>query len=264
MVTYNEIFVIIVIYNIVCNDSITYNAVKQISDINIIVCDNSTIDINNKSIVESDGYLYINMYGNNGISKAYNRAIEMVPKSNRNYICLLDDDTFIKESYFQKAIASINRTQADIYLPIVKTESRIMSPCILKNNYIKQIQDIKELDLKEVSAINSGMIINSLVFKEYRYDEMLFLDYVDHNFMKYIKKKGLTIFLMEDNFIYQNFSMENNSKQADYNRLCILNKDLKYFYKDRKFAYWRQISLYKLVMIKKHKSLKFLCLNNCR
>lgn len=255
-----NIFIIIVLYNVSCHDSIAYQSIKKINGINLIVCDNSTSINNNRNIVEKDGYAYINMCGNKGISKAYNKAIELIPKDINNYICLLDDDTKITIEYIEKVSNFLKNNKADVFLPIVKTKERLLSPCKFYKNKIYQVMDVKDIALSEISAINSGMVIRSTVMKKIRYNENLFLDYVDHEFIREVKNNGFKIMVMNDVVLYQNFSMEENNYESAYNRLCILNRDLKEFYKSDYFSYFKQIFAYKLVMIRKYHKIRFMFL----
>lgn len=251
-----DITAIIVIYNASCSDSISYQRLKE-HGVRVIICDNSTSDYGNQKIVETDGNIYINMGGNKGLSKAYNAALAKATKDTQ-FICLFDDDTDIKKDYFEKALEHLNTSKADIFLPVVKTKTRILSPCQFKKKRAVEAKTIEEIDLKNISAINSGMIINAHVFDHYRYNENIFLDYIDHDFMREMHKQNRKVEIMEDNVLDQDFSMETNSLKSSYNRLCILNHDLKEYYKEDYLMYLYQITAYKLVMIKQHKSLKFL------
>ena len=258
----NKIFAVIVLYNTKCDDSITYSNLKKMSNINIIVCDNSTIVNDNKKTVCNDGYMYIDMHGNKGLSKAYNKAIEEINKTCGNqmyYVCIFDDDTDINQ-FFEISKKYIETSMYDVYLPVIKTNQRILSPCNYINNKIYPIESIEKVDLSHISAINSGMIIKSNVFKKIKYNENLFLDYIDHDFMLKVKKNNFKIKIMDDLVLTQHFSMEENTIDSAYNRLKIMNKDLKEFYKKNKLQYYKQIIAYKLVMIKKYRSLKFLYL----
>ena len=258
----NKIFAIIVLYNTKCDDSITYNKLKKINNISIIVCDNSTIVNDNKDKVCKDGFVYINMQGNKGLSKAYNKAIEEIKKICGNqiyYVCIFDDDTEINH-FFEISKKYIETNMYDVYLPVIKTNQRILSPCNYINNKIYSIESIEKVDLSHISAINSGMIIKSDVFKKIKYNENLFLDYIDHDFMLKVKKNNFKIKIIDDLVLTQHFSMEENTIDSAYNRLKIMNKDLKEFYKKNKLQYYKQIIAYKLVMIKKYRSLKFLFL----
>lgn len=251
-----EITAIIVIYNSSCSDSISYRRLKELG-VRTIICDNSTIDYGNQKIVESDGNIYINMGGNKGLSKAYNVALDKITKETK-FICLFDDDTDIKKDYFEKAVKYLNTSKANIFLPIVKSQKSIISPCQFKIKRAVEVKNIEEKDIKNISAINSGIIIDVHVFDNYRYNENIFLDYLDHEFMRDMRYQNKSIKIMKDNILEQNFSMETNSLDSSYKRLCILNHDLKEYYRDNFFMYLYQITAFKLILIKRHKSLKFL------
>lgn len=256
----DDIITVIVIYNCSCCDSISYKRLKEYG-IKTIVCDNSTKDYGNKDIVDNDDNIYIDMHGNKGLSKAYNMALKQIDNK-YHFICLFDDDTDMEKDYFSKALDYINTVNADIFLPIVKTQTKVLSPCQFKNKKVIEVRKSDDIDMNYISAINSGMIIRKDVFSDFKYNENIFLDYVDHNFMRSMIKKNKKIKIMKDNILYQDFSIENNSLESAYNRLCILNHDLKEFYEGEWFTYFTQITAYKLVMIKKYKTLKFLYLKN--
>lgn len=256
----DDIVTIIVLYNCSCLESTSYKNLKE-NGVRVIVCDNSTRDYGNKNIVESDGYIYINMNGNKGLSKAYNAALNQI-SDDCQFICLFDDDTNISKEYFDKSLEYMNVEEADIFLPIVKTETKVLSPCQFKNKKVIEVRNSNEIDKKYISGINSGIIIRKTVFDDFKYNENIFLDYIDHYFMKEMVKRHKEIKIMEDNILYQDFSIENNTLESAYKRLCILNHDLKEFYRGDYLTYFIQITAYKLVMIKKFKTLKFFYLKN--
>lgn len=230
MIDIKDIYSIIVVYNKECKDSITFNCLKEVQDLNIIVCDNSTSDYGNKDYVESLGYSYISMCGNKGLPKAYNKAISTI-KAKQGYICLFDDDTSIPADYFTTLIRDANSSNSDILLPIVYDEIGIMSPTLAGRYAIKRISNLDQLANSSISAINSGMAIKIDCFENYRYNEEMFLDFVDHEFMKQMRNQNKKISIM-DIKIKQSFSANVNSKQSDISRIKILKKDLKLFYKD--------------------------------
>jgi len=251
-----DIVAIIVAYNSSCQDSISYRRLNE-KGIDIVVCDNSTSDYGNKEIVENDHNIYVSMGGNKGLSKAYNAALDRIG-SQYKFICLFDDDTDMGDDYFNKVLEYINSSSAEIFLPVVKTKTRILSPCQFKKKRAVEVKDLDHIDKDNISAINSGMIINAHVFDNYRYNENIFLDYIDHDFMREMNKQHRKVQIMMDNVLNQDFSMETNSLESSYKRLCILNHDLKEYYKEDYLMYVYQITAYKLVMINQHKSLKFL------
>lgn len=243
------LYAILVIYNKSVLDSTTYLFCKEHKEIQLIVCDNSTIDNENKMIVEKDGYQYISMHGNKGLSKAYNMAIDGI-QNKQGYVMILDDDTILNEEYYH----SIQNLTCDIAIPIVKSQTSILSPCNM-DHYVASGWDGKS-EINHISAINSGMVINLKLFKNYRYDENLFLDYVDHHFMMDMQNKNIQVL---DCVIHQEFSAEEKtSLESCLNRFRIFKKDSKYFYRNHKLQYFFVVYKRAVRLIFQYKSLRFL------
>lgn len=225
-----SIYTVIVIYNKSCNDSITYNCLKDVKGINIIVCDNSDRDFDNKNAVTLDGHIYIDMQRNKGLSKAYNSAISIV-KYKDGYVCLFDDDSTVPKEYFDELNNLIENNPSDIYLPIVINNKGIMSPVQLKKYHVKRFNNKSDIKTEFLAGINSGMAVNLSIFKYYQYDENMFLDFIDYKFILDMRRKNTKIHVMNTE-IFQSFSVETNDISSAKNRFKIKKKDLRYFYKD--------------------------------
>lgn len=225
----NDIYALIVIYNKNCNDSISYKCLKNISDINLIVCDNSGKDYGNQNIVLQDKYTYINMGGNKGLSKAYNKTLEIL-KGKEGWLCLFDDDTEIPKEYFDEVKSNIKDDKNDILLPCVIYERGLMSPVVLKKYAVKKVGNIESIDKSYIAGINSGMVINLSLIKDYKYDENLFLDYVDYNFNMDMREKNARLKVMDAQLV-QSFSNDVQDKKSSKIRFKIKKKDLKHFYR---------------------------------
>ena len=66
--------------------------------------------------------------------------------------------------------------------------------------------NIYELELDNMSAINSGMVVRASVYKKIRYNEDLFLDCIDHEFMRMVRKYKFSLYIdFTINFIILNF-----------------------------------------------------------
>ena len=233
-VSEENVYGILVLYNKNAAQSRAYCCLKNYKNVDLIVCDNSTKDYANKLLVEQDGYIYLNMHGNVGLSKAYNRALDKIKESDpsyKGYIMLLDDDTYIPAEYFQALSAAIKRYGSHIFLPIVKDEIGVLSPSMMKKYYChRAIGDVHRIKKTEICGINSGMAIRKDVFDDYRYNEDLFLDYVDHNFIRDMRKKNVQITIL-DVTLHQKFSSNSDSKEKALIRFSIFKKDINAFYK---------------------------------
>lgn len=246
-----DLFGIIVIYNKNVRDSITYQCLKKQDDLQVVVCDNSTQNFDNKNIVENDGFYYVDMHGNAGLSKAYNAALNVISSVNegmKGYVSLFDDDTFIPNIYFLKLRSEIRTKKSDIFLPIVKDEVGILSPSVMKKYYCHRApENVWAVKEDELCGINSGMSIRLRIFKKYRYNEKIFLDYVDHNFLRDMRKRHRRVSIM-DVEIRQTFSSNIRNKEKELNRFKIFKKDINEFYKG---GFWSRFFFYYVITRRK-------------
>lgn len=232
----SDLIAIMVVYNTEITESRAYKCVLNEKNIKVIVCDNSTVENNNKELVENDGNIYISMQGNKGLSKAYNKAIDYIMNNNFNnvdYIILMDDDTYFPCEYFKEVREKINQSKFDIHLPTVLDESGkagYLSPSIMRNGYCHRADDIKTIPQDELCGINSGMVIKKEIFKDYRYNEDIFLDYVDHNFIRDMKSLSKKMGVL-DTTLNQNFSSSSDTKEKSKIRFKIFKKDINVFYR---------------------------------
>ncbi|MDD7280534.1 hypothetical protein [Floccifex sp.] len=210
------------------SQSVSYNELKK-QNVKIIVCDNSEIKTNNQMVVQQDNQVYLSMNGNKGLSYAYNRAIDYIfsqTLTGKEKICLFDDDTQISDDYFQV----MERSNSDICLPKVYDEKSLLSPSLMINGKSIRWDESQPLDKKNISGINSGMCIQASVFENYRYDESLFLDYVDHYFLFEMKRQGKSIEVV-DTILHQSFSANSNDLESELNRFKLFKKDSEIFYR---------------------------------
>lgn len=241
-----KLYGILVIYNKSLQKSCAYGQLRD-EDIQLIVCDNSTEENENARTAETDHVTYLHMNGNQGLSKAYNRAIDYIAETfqpqNEDLICIFDDDTMIPPEYFYK----IKEEKGKILLPVVRDSKGIMSPVILKDGIAKRFQnkeDALKAERKFLSGINSGMAVRMEIFKKYRYNDEMFLDYIDHMFIMDMRKQKIypQVFDVE---MEQHFSAAEDDKETARKRFAMQKKDLRVFYGSDRRKYW-------YVVIKKH------------
>lgn len=255
-----NIYCLMVLYNKNYRDSLTYQSIKDQKNINMIICDNSTSDQGNKELSAVKNVTYIDMEGNKGLSKAYNRGIDSI-KDKTGILCLFDDDTNIPADYFEKVTAHKLADAGDIMLPLVFDDVGMMSPGVMGKYLCYRAESLDELVDDEFTGINSGMVLDLDIFKTYRYDENIFLDYIDHNFIRDMRRKGKKIVIMEDITLHQTFSDVVNSKDSALIRYKILKKDLKYFYRETfstRMFYYYVIGKRAIKLSLKYKTLGFL------
>lgn len=212
-------YVSIVIYNKECKDSLTCKQLEKISnsDFKVIIVDNSTKENNNSEYCYNHNWKYINMNGNKGLSCAYNRVLEEINCYDKNcFFIWMDDDTEVTESYFLELSKKIEKgDDFDIYAPIIYDNNVIYSPNerrFFKNKLIK-LPDEK-IDNSLFNAINSCLAVRASLYKNYRYDERIFMDSVDQKFCEDMSKRNVK-FTKIDVRINQNFFQRSNSLTAE-------------------------------------------------
>lgn len=204
-----------IIYNKNIKDSITYQSLKNISrdisNINVLLIDNSTRKFGNSKVKVPSNMEYISMNGNKGLSYAYNFAIRKIKEkadvSNDDIVVLLDDDTQLSLEYFEELKKeAIKNKKIDIFVPIIKGQDNIIyspnSANFFKNKLIPSITKVNSI--KKFNAISSCMGIRLDVFNDYKFDERLFLDEIDQKFCEDQRKRNRS-FKAIPIIIFQNF-----------------------------------------------------------
>ncbi len=236
------IYAAIVVYNKKCTDSVTIQCLQKwtnLKTLHVVVFDNSTSDFGNEEFCTKNEYSYLTYHENKGLSFAYNRIIESLNADSNDYLLILDDDTELTEAYLAEILYC---EKSEINLPIVrsKIDGHIFSPSVMKSTVRSiAIESAAELEGKRITAINSGMVIKASVFNTIKYNEKLFLDYVDHDFMEQANDNDFRIKILNTPIV-QNISRQNitNSSSARH-RLEIYGKDYKrYCFKHRKRMYY--------------------------
>lgn len=211
-------FAVVVLYNTFVNDSITIKNLKSIHShsINIVVVDNSTKDMKNEEETKANNWVYLSMNGNKGLSKAYNCALEYL-KNKEGIVIWFDDDTNVTQEYFDELELNAEKYEdADIFVPVIQgQDGKYWSPNearFLKNKQMKASD--QNIPNNRINAINSCTAVRLSVYDDYRYDERLFLDQVDHNFFYDQRKLNRKVEILKV-VIHHNFSTKSKMKNID-------------------------------------------------
>lgn len=202
----DKITAVVVIYNKTIANSLTCQKLREIDRyMDILVIDNSELENNNQEYCCQNEIRYLSMHGNQGLSKAYNVAIDHCKESDA--IVLLDDDTEVTAKYFDKLYEALEVQQdVDIFAPIIRGQDGVIySPNefhFLRNHFISSAE--QEVPQESFNAIASCLCIRMRVFEDYRFNEYLFVDQVDQFFFCEQRKLGKK-FGKIDTEIFQNF-----------------------------------------------------------
>lgn len=256
------IYAIIVIYNKSCENSLTLQYLcNNDSKINVIVYDNSEKDFNNYVYCLNRGWKYITCNKNVGLSVAYNTVIKSLSINKDDYIMILDDDTHLNDNYLNEALNLTKYGEYDVLLPIVKAGKFILSPSNVKFKCgSRVVKDVSELIPSQITAINSGMIIKRNVYNYILYDESLFLDLVDHQFMKDVENNNCRIKIMNSTLVQTYSRNEKTSKKSAYKRYKIYCEDFKVYCRNNNAMFFYRASITKLCIYNclKYRTLSFL------
>ena len=252
----------VVIYNTACQDSPTCRALRNLSDVTVLIYDNSTRDFGNREYCEKSGWVYLGGQGNLGLSKAYNACIDYL-KANpvADMLCLFDDDTDLEPAYFE-ALQKAREQGGRIFVPTIFAGGALISPCILHKGHKVQMfageEAAKAYSGENLSAINSCMAIDLEIFDDFRYDENIFLDGIDHNFTQSMKARGEKIAIMDYRCNHGFSGAEKPPKASALVRFKIYAKDYAYILRDNKAAYYRLVGKRALRLTAQYKTLAFL------
>lgn len=255
----------VVVYNVFCGDSPTCNALKELKDpfLTVLIYDNSTADYGNRAYCEEMGWVYLGGAGNVGISKAYNACIDhLVEHTGADMLCLFDDDTHISDNYFTELKKVCENAEENIFVPLIYGANKLVSPCILdKNHRVTPFQrdaDALNYHGNDLSAINSCMALKKALFAHFRYDENIFLDGVDHNFILQMRQKGEKIKVFPYRCDHAFSGMEKPPVKSAMVRFRIYAKDYGYILGENKLAYYRLVGKRALRLTAQYKTFAFL------
>ena len=253
----------VVVYNTACQDSPTCRALQKLTDLTVLIYDNSTRDFGNREFCESAGWVYLGGQGNLGLSKAYNACIDYLLDSQKaDMLCLFDDDTDLEPAYFDALQKAREQSDGHIFVPMIEAGGRLISPCILRPGYRVQMfanrQEALAYTGNDLSAINSCMAIDLEIFKDFRYDENIFLDGIDHNFTQQMKARGESIHFIEYCCNHAFSGVEKPPKASALVRFRIYAKDYAYILREHKAAYYRLVGKRALRLTLQYKSPVFL------
>lgn len=269
-----EIIFGIVLYNEKISTSDTFlsliESIKSYNTnnkVNIIVFDNSPNNDNNSHEIirytDNITVYYFTENVNKGLPYAYNLFASKAKEMNKNWLVLLDQDTTLPTNFYSSYLDIDSDSSVVLYCSLVFSNNELMSPAYYKNfrSYKMPLPNGDKLDLKDVSCINSGLMINVNYFLEVGgYNKELFLDFCDHDFIYKLKANQLKTLGIISCQLVQDFSSNNHTKDQALSRYRLFVRDLKAFYKNKNLLQiFIRVDLPRLLKLTyQYKSLQFL------
>lgn len=160
----------------------------------VIVDNNSTNQQEIHSLIvvyPANEFIFIENDQNYGTAKAMNQGVEYLRTRDIEWILFLDQDSVPSKSYISTLFGKIfegYRGDPRKVMAIRSSETYTNSP--VDNDFTASIREIK-------SSIMSGSVVRMNVFRDIKFREYLFMDFVDTNFYYELRKMG-GIYLLYD------------------------------------------------------------------
>ncbi len=208
----------IILYNPNQNDINYLNKLYAYFD-HIYVYDNSK---NNNNHLINKTYIYNYEGKNRGLAKGFNWFIDKSIENDTDYLLLLDQDSCFDLKKLQQFMNEIEKEQTSHNILIRACNTYPFGK--EENNVINDIQVMSK-------AISSGSFLNIQLLKndDIRYDENMFIDFVDDDFCIKAIKKGYQI------VCYKRYSFPQQLGYIYKGRVC--HNAIRHYYMIRDLGY---------------------------
>lgn len=231
-------YAVVVVYNKFLDNSITVRSLLTFpdDDIHILIMDNSDNEYAEMNL-EKSRQMHVQYYlmgGNLGLSKAYNAALNILQDKDKNDLVIwFDDDTPIQRDYFIALKKQSADIAIDVFVPVIYGQDGVIySPNevgVLKGKYIKRPD--QKINKSRFNAINSCLAVRLRIYRDYRYDETIFMDCVDAKLFDDFRKKELIFSVLPITLVQNFFQRSDNADEVQYwNRFKIRIKDTLRYY----------------------------------
>lgn len=223
----SRILIVIVLYHCKLNESKSFLSLAPPLE-NLIIFDNS------ESPQDISAYageaVYIHNGINIGLSACYNKAAMYAKNNGYQWLLLLDQDTdFSGVSLADYLNAIKNFKDCNIIAPLVKCGRYTMSPAVLKFKipHVSLTEFRGVVSLQKISIINSGMCVSVSSFLNCGgYNEKVFLDFSDHEFLRRYKKDNSVAYILPQ-LIKQDFSVVTDDKMKSLSRFKLFCRSIR-------------------------------------
>jgi len=191
-----DILIIVVLYKIKITECKSIQSILTVlkgDPIEFLVYDNSpecNIGLTGDTALVK--FNYVGDIKNSGVSKAYNLGAKLASDRKKKWLLLCDQDTEFTPDYFNSICRIIYNFMPNLVAPYLFSNTQMISPCAFTMNYGRPLKKMPLpgwATLNRIALLNSGLIINREAFEKCGgYDEKVFLDFSDFDFIKKYRK----------------------------------------------------------------------------
>lgn len=221
-----KILYVLVLYHCDFSNSKTYKTFRPETK-HLLVFDNSEQSQNIKNVAPDASYIHNEV--NVGLGACYNQAAKFAKEHGYQWLLFLDQDTDfsgVTIDDYEKAIEE--NPDCKMIAPMVKCGEYTMSPVNFKRHFatLSEASFYGKQKIRDISVINSGMCVSLEAFDKCGgYNEKVFLDYSDHEFVGRYKKHFEFLYVLPK-VIRQDFSAKTDSKQSSLGRFRLFCRSL--------------------------------------
>ena len=257
----SNILIVVVIYKQKIIESNTIRSLiinNYLKDADILVYDNSPY-VQEIPELKDVKVIYKHDKLNLGVSKAYNYACRLGEKMNKEWILIYDQDSFLPKNSLEAYLKALRELSQGIFIiaPKLYCKSKLLSPCkyaFHRGFHLKAI-DGGLIKIKNISLLNSGLLLNINAIKQVGYfDENLF-DYSDHDFICRFSKKHNKAYIMDLNIQHSLSTYKNKNYVETATRLNMLRNSTLYYSKKHRTLFpiiWLMLRSLKLSVLNKN------------
>lgn len=176
---------VLVLYKMKIVECPSYNALSEVmakrKNVHLLIYDNSP-ERQEDALFEKDQVSYLHNSANPGLAEAYNKGLVLFNQVSAHLLLLLDQDTEVDISYFERITSLTDVNNVGAFVPIVYSGSRKISP-VFSDSYISGELTFPSIGRTEqrLMAINSGTSLTKAgVVAIGQFNEAFPLDFLDH------------------------------------------------------------------------------------
>lgn len=234
----DNLLCVIVLYKCLLENTKTYQTLmRRMQSYHLYIYDNSP----EKQYINDSRIIYVHDSKNSGLSVAYNNAAKYASENGFEWLLLLDQDTDFSNILIDDYAKAISENpNIKLFAPKVRCGDKYMSPIRVWHRMGRLSQSVLSgiILLSKYSIINSGMCINVNAMIECGgYNEKVFLDHSDHEFLEKFEKLYSDAFIIDKDII-QDYSELTANSSSTINRYVLFCRSVKSCSRENISFFW--------------------------